>query len=220
MEKLLRQLIGEQRRARHHRPEEPGAGRSRPHAARAGDREPRRQRPRRDARGRPARDRRSPVRRATPSEAVLSGHRQRLGDGRGDCSARVRALLQHEGRRPAPGSGSRRCTASSARAEGGSSSTAVRSGSTFSVFLPLSERELRRRPSLRFPRPREEPTRSSSSTTTPMVRTIVTAMLEDLGYHVLSADGGAEPSRSPTAWTSEINLVLTDLVDAPRPGWA
>jgi CheY-like chemotaxis protein len=52
-----------------------------------------------------------------------------------------------------------------------------------------------------------------------MVRRIVTAMLENLGYKVISAGGGAEALEVAEAWTAEINLVLTDL-SMPRSGRA
>ena len=45
-----------------------------------------------------------------------------------------------------------------------------------------------------------------------MVRTIVTAILDDLGYHVLKAAGGDAALELAGAWESEIDLVLTDLV--------
>jgi CheY-like chemotaxis protein len=45
-----------------------------------------------------------------------------------------------------------------------------------------------------------------------MVRTIVTAMLEDIGYRVLAADGGEAALELAAAWASEIDLILTDLV--------
>jgi CheY-like chemotaxis protein len=46
----------------------------------------------------------------------------------------------------------------------------------------------------------------------PTVRTIVTAMLEDRGYRVLTADGGEAAIEVASGCDTEINLVLTDLV--------
>ena len=43
------------------------------------------------------------------------------------------------------------------------------------------------------------------------VRTIVTRMLENLGYRVLAADGGEAAVELAAAWTSKIDLILTDL---------
>jgi two-component system, cell cycle sensor histidine kinase and response regulator CckA len=90
-------------------------------------------------------------------------------------------------------------------------------GTTFSVFLPLSERAA-------TPAVLALPEAEGGADTIllvddePMVRTIVTAMLENLGYQVLSTDGGAEAIKVAEAWTSEINLVLTDLSMPPGPG--
>jgi CheY-like chemotaxis protein len=46
----------------------------------------------------------------------------------------------------------------------------------------------------------------------PMIRTIVIAMLEDIGYHVLEADGAKAALALAGSWTAGIDLILTDLV--------
>jgi PAS domain S-box-containing protein len=90
-------------------------------------------------------------------------------------------------------------------------------GSTFSVFLPLSE--LAPAPAglaLSVAEGGADTILLVDDDT--MVRRIVTAMLENLGYKVISAGGGAEALEVAEAWTAEINLVLTDLSMPPGPG--
>jgi PAS domain S-box-containing protein len=90
-------------------------------------------------------------------------------------------------------------------------------GSTFSIFLPLSE-------GLPTP-PATAPADAEGGADTillveddAMVRTIVTVMLENLGYRVLAADGGGAAVELAAASLSRINLVITDLLMPPGPG--
>jgi two-component system cell cycle sensor histidine kinase/response regulator CckA len=84
-------------------------------------------------------------------------------------------------------------------------------GSTFSIFLPVSE-------GTRTP-PATVPAEAEGGTDTilvveddAMVRTIATAMLEDIGYRVLAADCGDAAVELAAEWSAEIDLILTDLV--------
>jgi two-component system, cell cycle sensor histidine kinase and response regulator CckA len=84
-------------------------------------------------------------------------------------------------------------------------------GSTFSIYLPLSEAAV-------TPAPSALAEAEGGADTIlvveddPSVRTIVAAMLADLGYRVLEADGGDEAVELASAHGSAIDLVLTDLV--------
>jgi two-component system cell cycle sensor histidine kinase/response regulator CckA len=84
-------------------------------------------------------------------------------------------------------------------------------GTTFSIYLPLSESAATPIPSAL------EDAEGGAETILvveddPSVRSIVIAMLEDLGYRILEADGGDEAVELASAHGSEIDLVLTDLV--------
>jgi CheY-like chemotaxis protein/two-component sensor histidine kinase len=84
-------------------------------------------------------------------------------------------------------------------------------GTTFSIFLPLSS---------------EAPTAQSFVPAgaeggadtilvvddDPMIRGIVIAMLEDVGYNVLEADGAEAALTLAATWTKPLHLILTDLV--------
>ena len=85
-------------------PDGAGARRSRPHPARAGDHQPRRQRPRRDARRRPAGDR-GVASSDDGAEAVLAVTDNGSGMDAETARARLRAVLQHQGRRRGTGFG-------------------------------------------------------------------------------------------------------------------
>jgi two-component system cell cycle sensor histidine kinase/response regulator CckA len=84
-------------------------------------------------------------------------------------------------------------------------------GSTFSIFLPLSE-GARTPPATALAEVGGGADTILVVEDDGMVRTIVTAMLEDRGYRVLAADGGDAAVELATEWSSEIDLVLTDLV--------
>jgi PAS domain S-box-containing protein len=86
-------------------------------------------------------------------------------------------------------------------------------GTTFSVFLPLSAGA--KPPSAATPAAGASEGGADTILVVeddPMVRTIVTAILDDLGYRVLKADGGEAALELAAAWESEIDLILTDLV--------
>ena len=83
-------------------------------------------------------------------------------------------------------------------------------GSTFSIFLPVSEGVQT------MPPPALADVEGGADTILVVeddasVRTIVTRMLENLGYLVLAADGGEAGVELATAWSAKIDLVLTDL---------
>jgi two-component system, cell cycle sensor histidine kinase and response regulator CckA len=91
------------------------------------------------------------------------------------------------------------------------------SGSTFSMFLPLSKGDQTPGNSLLADADGGAETillvEDNES-----VRTIVTAMLEDRGYRVLVADGGHAAIVLAGAWGEGIDLVVTDLLMPPGPG--
>ena len=84
-------------------------------------------------------------------------------------------------------------------------------GSTFSIYLPLSEAAATPAP-LALDEPEGGADTILIVEDDPSVRTIVATMLEDLGYRVLEADGGDEAIELASTYGSEIDLVLTDLV--------
>jgi two-component system cell cycle sensor histidine kinase/response regulator CckA len=84
-------------------------------------------------------------------------------------------------------------------------------GSTFSIFLPLSTGAVAPSP------PPASKSGGGADTILvveddPMVRSLVTKILVDLGYRVLTAAGGQAALELTDAWPAEIDLILTDLV--------
>jgi PAS domain S-box-containing protein len=88
--------------------------------------------------------------------------------------------------------------------------TAPGAGSTFSVYLPLSE-------AAQTPAPPKPAAADGGAETVLLVeddasvREIVTRMLENLGYRVLAAAGGEAALGLAEDWRSKIDLLLTDL---------
>jgi CheY-like chemotaxis protein len=83
-------------------------------------------------------------------------------------------------------------------------------GSTFSIFLPVSQGVQT------VPPPALADAEGGADTILVVeddasVRTIVTRMLENLGYLVLAADGGEAAVELASAWHAKIDLVVTDL---------
>ena len=88
--------------------------------------------------------------------------------------------------------------------------TAPGAGSRFSIYLPVSE-------AAQTPPPPQLNDAGGGAETVLLVeddasvREIVTRMLENLGYHVLAADGGEAALVLAADWGPKIDLLLTDL---------
>jgi two-component system, cell cycle sensor histidine kinase and response regulator CckA len=83
-------------------------------------------------------------------------------------------------------------------------------GTTFSIFLPVSEGVLTSPP----PAPAEAEGGADTILVVeddPSVRTIVSRMLENLGYRVLTADGGEAAIELAASLSTKVDLILTDL---------
>ena len=93
-------------------------------------------------------------------------------------------------------------------------------GTMFSILLPLSATTI---PAV--PMPDRAPAEGGGDTVLlveddAMVRTIVTAMLEGLGYHVLAVTCGADAVELAVGGRAQIDLVLTDLAMPTMDGRA
>ena len=84
-------------------------------------------------------------------------------------------------------------------------------GTTFSIFLPLSSEA----PTAQSFVPADAEGGADTILVVdddPMIRGIVIAMLEDVGYNVLEADGAEAALTLAATWTKPLHLILTDLV--------
>ena len=86
------------------------------------------------------------------------------------------------------------------------------SGSTFSVYLPLSVEKLRAPAAAPTPVPAEGTERILLVDDDPAVRTIVSAMLAQRGYEIIGAADGADAIALFETRGSPIELVISDLI--------